>query len=100
LADISQLAVGSIPNLPRPRVFDKRVGLNPNIFQNSEDRAIARCNRKTRQMDFREAEVKLGPCRRVRPRAQRNPRLPGLLMAALGAIAFAPALAIFARHAD
>ena len=39
------------------------------------------------------------PRRRVRPRAQRNPRLPGLLMA-LGAIAFAPALAIFARHAD
>jgi hypothetical protein len=29
LANIPQLAVGSIPNLPRPRVFGKRVGLNP-----------------------------------------------------------------------
>jgi hypothetical protein len=61
LADISQLAVGSIPNLPRPSVFGKRVGLNPNIFQSSENRAIARCNRKTRQLDFRKAEAKLAP---------------------------------------
>jgi hypothetical protein len=68
------------------------------FFQNSENRAIARCNRKTRQLDFRKAEATLVPA--AAPRAQRNPRLPGLLMAALGAIAFAPALAIFARHAD
>jgi hypothetical protein len=35
--------------------------LNPNIFRNSENRAIARCNRKTRQLDFRKAEAKLAP---------------------------------------
>ncbi len=28
LADIPQLAISSIPNLPRPRVFGKRIGLN------------------------------------------------------------------------
>jgi hypothetical protein len=32
-----------------------------NIFQSSENRAIARCTRKTRQLDFSKAEAKLIP---------------------------------------
>jgi hypothetical protein len=61
--------------------------------------AIARCTRKTRQLDFRKAKSKLvpPPCRAARASIIRAARL---IDGDPWTIAFAPALAIFARHAN